>query len=99
MTSGMRIKKRGEISGVRPRAVLHENVQDRPSAKCAPVGCPLATMALKTAMPLYQKVGCTAEVVTQSGCHCIRAELNETGGPFATLAVNRLGHCRATRPR
>ena len=30
---------------------------------------------------------------------CIRAELHETGGLSATLAVNRLGRCHAARPR
>ena len=29
------------------RAGLHDNVPDRPTAKVAPVGCQLATMALK----------------------------------------------------
>ena len=33
------------------------------------------------------------------GRQYIRAELQETGGLSATSAVNRLGRCRATRPR
>ena len=48
-------------------AGLHDNVPDRPSAKVAPAGCQLATVALiktKTVV-IPQKVGCTAEVVTQ----------------------------------
>ena len=32
---------------VKSRAGLHDNVPDRPSAKAAPFGCQLATMALK----------------------------------------------------
>ena len=45
-----------------------------------------------------KKVGCTAEVVTQSGrsVHLIWAELYETGRLSATLAVNQLGRCRTT---
>ena len=50
------------------RAGLQDNVPDRPSAKVAPVGCQLSTMALKILKCHYPKrwVG-TAEVVTQSG--------------------------------
>ena len=47
---------------------------------------------------ISQTVGCTAEVVTQSGSYvrqCLWAELQETGG---LSAVSRLGRCRATRP-
>ena len=60
--------------------------QDRPPAKVAPVGCQLATVALKMKTVTIPKGGlCTAEVGTQSG----------TSVP---LAVNQLGRCRATRP-
>ena len=48
-----------------------------------------------------QNVGCMAEVVTQSGTSVHHSGLscrNETGGLSATLVVNRLGRCRATRP-
>ena len=54
---------------------------------------------LKLKLALSKKVGFTAEVVTQNlGRRCIWAELQETGGRSATLAVNRLGRCRATLP-
>ena len=51
-------------------------------------------MALeKLKLSLGQKVGCTAEIVTQSG-----TSVSASGLSFSTrLAVNRLGHCRATR--
>ena len=54
---------------------------------------------LQLKLSLSQKVGCTAEVVTQSGRQCIWAELLETGGLSATWAVTGLGRGRATRPR
>ena len=66
-----------------PWAWLHDKVPHRPFAKVAPVGareidvkpdrtkepigCQLATMALKSKLSLSHNVGCTAEVVTQSG--------------------------------
>ena len=42
------------------RAGLHDNVPDRPSAKAAPVGCQLATMALKS----------TTVTIPKGGLHC-----------------------------
>ena len=62
------------------RAGLHDNVLGRPSAKAvAPVGCQLVTMTLKiNTVTIPQKVGCTAEAVTQiwdvsaSGLSCTR---------------------------
>ena len=55
---------------------------------------------LKLKLSLSQKVGCTADVVTQSiGRQCVWAELHEAGGLSATLAVNGLGRCRATQSR
>ena len=49
-------------------AGLHDNVPDRPSAKGAPVGCQLATMALKIKTVTIPKSGfATAEGVTQCG--------------------------------
>ena len=49
------------------RAGLHDNVPDRPSTKVAPVGRQLVTMAFTIKTVTIQKVGCMAEVVTQSG--------------------------------
>ena len=49
-------------------AGLHDNVPDRTSAKVAPIRCQLSTMPrhLQLKLSLSQKVGCTAEIVTQS---------------------------------
>ena len=55
-----------EMLWTEARAGLYDNVPDRLSAKVAPVGCHLATMALKLTTFTIPKVGCTAEVVTQS---------------------------------
>ena len=52
-------------------AGMHDNVPDRPSAKVAPAGCQLATMAItiKTVAIPKGGLGCTAEVrdVSASG--------------------------------
>ena len=77
---------------------------DPPSAKVAPVavpvGCQLATMTLAVKTVTPPKGGLHGR-----SCHpfldgqCIWAEwLHETGRLSATLAVNRLGRRRATRP-
>ena len=70
------------------------------SAKVAPVGCQLATMALKTKTVIVPKGGLHGR-----SCHPIwdvsvsgLSFTDETGGLSATLAVNRLGRCRATQP-
>ena len=55
------------------------------------------TIKMKTVT--IPNAGCTAEVVTQClGRQCIWAELHETGGLSATLAVSRPRRCHATRP-
>ena len=46
---------------------------------------------LQLKLPLSQKVGCTAEIVTDLGRQCIWAELHGTGGLSATLAVKIIG--------
>ena len=83
------------------RAGLHDKVPDRPSAKAAPMGCQLATTALKkqTHLSLFPpNVFFARQKLSPShGRQCIWAEFHETGGLCATLAVNRLGRCRATR--
>ena len=73
-------------------AGLHVNVPDRPSGKVAPVGCQLATTALQIqTVTIPQKVGCSRQKLSPSlGRQCIWAELHETGGLWATLAVDQL---------
>ena len=79
------------------RAGLHDNVPNIPSAKVAPVGCQLATMALKIKTVTIPKSGFHGKGrhlildVGASGLSCTRLS--------ATLAVNRLGRCRAIRSR
>ena len=83
------------------RAGLHDNVPDRPSAKAAaPVGCRLATMALKIKTVTIPRKG----GLQGRSCHPVSDVsasrlLHETGGLSATLAVNRLGHCPGTLSR
>ena len=78
------------------------NVPDRPSsAKVAPVGCQLATMALKSKTFVIPKDGFAWQKLSPSlGHQCIWGQLmHGTGRLSATLEVNRLRRCRATRPR
>ena len=85
------------------RAGLHDDVPDRPSAKVASVGCQLATMALQiktVTIPFGMQWWVAGQKWSPSlGRQCIWAELHETEGLSATLALNRLGRCRATRSR
>ena len=80
-------------------AGIHDDVPARPSAKGAPVGCQLATMARTIKTVTIQTSG-----LNGNSCHprwdrqCIWAELHETGGLSGTLVVNRLRRCPATRP-
>ena len=81
-------------------AGLQDNVpSDRPSAKVAPVGCQLATVALKIYIATIPTGGLHGR-----SCHAIwdvsapGRELHETGELSATLAVNRLGRCRSCNP-
>ena len=74
------------------RAGLHDNAPHRPSAKVAPVGCPLATMELNiktVTIPKGGLYGWSCHPIWDVGA--VWAELHETGGRSATLAVNRLG--------
>ena len=79
---------------------LHDNIPDRPSsAKVAPVGCQLVTMALKIKIVTIPKYGVAQQKLSPHlGHQCIWNELHETAGLSGNLAVNRLGRCRATRP-
>ena len=72
----------------------------RPSAKVARLGSQLATMAaFKIKTVTIPKGGLHSRSCHPNlGRQCIWAELHETGGLSAILAVNRLGRCRATRP-
>ena len=82
-------------------AGLHDNVPDPdPSAKVAPVGCQLATMALGIKTVAIPKGWWVARQKLSPNLRrpCIWAELHETGGFSATLAENRLGRRHATRP-
>ena len=74
--------------------------QTIPPPKFSPFGRQLATMALKIKTVTIPKGGLVAwqKLSPNLGCQCIWAELHETGGLSATLAVHRLGRCRATRP-
>ena len=70
-----------------------DNVPDRPSAKVAP-SCLVPTKRpwhLKLKLSLSQKVALRGRKLSPNlGRQCIWAELHETGGLSATLAVNRL---------
>ena len=78
---------------------LHGNVPDRPSTKVAPVGCQLVTMTLQIKTVTIPKGWVARQKLSPNlGRRCIWTELHETGGLSATLAVNRLGCFRATRP-
>ena len=56
------------ISSIRSRAGLHNNVPGWPSTKVTPrLGANWWLWHLKLKLSLSQKVGCTAEIVTQSG--------------------------------
>ena len=59
----------------------------------------LPTMALKIETVTIPKGGLRGNKLPPNlGRQCIWAKMHETGGLSATLAVNRLGCCRATRP-
>ena len=73
---------------------------DRSSAKVPPAGCQLAAMALQTKTGTVPKGGSHGRSYHPTwDVSAFWAELHETGGLSATLAINRLGRCRATRPR
>ena len=82
-------------------ARLHDNVPGRPSANGEPVGRQLAIMAREFKTVTIPEGGLHGpHVVTYTiwDSQCVRAVLRETGGLSVSLAVNRLGRCRATRP-
>ena len=77
-------------------AGLLEDVPDRHSAKVAPVDCQLATTALKIKSATIPKRWVARQKLSPSLGHlCMWVE---AGKLSATLSVNRLGRCRATRP-
>ena len=81
------------------RAGLQDNVPDQPSAKVAPVGCQLGTMAYKSKNCHYPKRWVAGQKLSPNlGRQCTRAELHETGGLSATLAVNRLPRALSCNP-
>ena len=81
----------GWIARRRPRPTLRQGANL--------LGANWRPWRLKLKPSLSQKVGFAREKFSSNlGRQCVWAELQETGGLSATLGVNRLGRCRATRP-
>ena len=74
--------------------------QTNPPARLHMSGANWRPWHLQLKLSVSQKVAVARQKLSPNlGRQCIWAELHETGGLPASLAVNRLGRCRATRHR
>ena len=82
----------GRVARQRPKPTLRQG--------CTCLGANWRPWRLKLKLSLSRKRWVSGQKSSPNlGRQCIWSELHETGGLSATVAVNRLGRCRANRHR